>query len=193
MHLLARSDLRHGGRDEREKCQQGEADVAQHGWAIAFPGARRQPTSRWCEILRYSVAMKVSLEDDKDDAVLAGLMAGMRAFNTAAVPGLKAHKITAAVRDDDGTLRGGVIGRLSGDSVYMEIVWNDETVRGTGRGTQLMRLVEDEARRLGAKEAWLYTMSFQAKPFYEKLGYREFACLPWLDGRHARHFMRKDL
>jgi hypothetical protein len=56
-----------------------------------------------------------------------------------------------------------------------------------------MRLVEDEARRLGATEAWLYTMSFQAKPFYEKIGYHQFAELPWLRGRHARHFMRKDL
>jgi GNAT superfamily N-acetyltransferase len=137
--------------------------------------------------------MKVSLEDDSKDDVLNGLMTGMRAFNAAAVPGVTPHKITAAVRGDDGALRGGVVGRLAGDSVYMEVVWNDETVRGTGLGSQMMRLVEDEARRLGATEAWLYTMSFQARPFYEKLGYRQFAELPWLHGRHARHFMRKDL
>jgi GNAT superfamily N-acetyltransferase len=137
--------------------------------------------------------MKVALEDDTGDEVLSGLMAGMRAFNAAAVPGLKSHKITAAIRDDAGKIRGGVIGRLSGDSVYMEVVWNDESVRGTGLGREMMRLVEEESRRLGATEAWLYTMSFQARPFYEKLGYRLFAELPWLQGKHARHFMRKDL
>jgi GNAT superfamily N-acetyltransferase len=137
--------------------------------------------------------MKAALEDDSSDEVLNGLMAGMRAFNAAAVPGLRSQKIAAAIRDGDGTLHGGVIGRLSGDSVYMEIVWSDETVRRTGLGRQMMRLVEDEARRLGAREAWLYTMSFQAKPFYEKLGYTQFAELPWLHGKHARHFMRKDL
>jgi GNAT superfamily N-acetyltransferase len=86
-----------------------------------------------------------------------------------------------------------VVGRLAGDSVYMEIVWNDDDVRGTGMGRETMRLVEDEARRLGARESWLYTMSFQAKPFYEKLGYTQFAELPWLGGKHKRHFMRKDL
>jgi GNAT superfamily N-acetyltransferase len=86
-----------------------------------------------------------------------------------------------------------VIGRLAGDSVYIEVVWTDESARGIGLGREAMRLVEDEARRLGARETWLYTMSFQAKPFYEKLGYRQFAELPWLDGRHAHHFMRKDL
>lgn len=137
--------------------------------------------------------MKVALEEDLDGSVLAGVLSGMRAFNAAAVPGLVSHKITVAIRGDDGALHGGVVGRLAGDSVYMEVVWNDETVRGKGHGGEMMRLAEDEARRLGAREAWLYTMSFQAKPFYERLGYRQFAELPWLDGRHARHFMRKDL
>ena len=137
--------------------------------------------------------MKVALEDDAGDQVLHGLMDGMRAFNGAAVPGLKSYKIVAAIRDDDGALHGGVIGRMAGDSVYMEIVYNDDAVRGTGLGRETMKLVEDRARELGAREAWLYTMSFQAKPFYEKLGYRQFAELPWLDGKHARHFMRKDL
>ena len=137
--------------------------------------------------------MKVALEDDADDSALRGLMDGLRTFNSAAVPGLKSHKIVAAIRDDDGTLHGGVIGRMAGDSVYMEIVYNDDAVRGTGLGRETMRLVEDRARELGAREAWLYTMSFQAKPFYEKLGYSQFAELPWLDRTHARHFMRKDL
>lgn len=137
--------------------------------------------------------MKVALEEDADDTVLRGLMDGMRAFNGAAVPGLKSHKIVAAIRDDAGTLHGGVIGRMAGDTVYMEIVYNDDAVRGAGLGRQTMQLVEDRARELGAREAWLYTMSFQAKPFYEKLGYHQFAELPWLRGEHKRHFMRKDL
>jgi GNAT superfamily N-acetyltransferase len=137
--------------------------------------------------------MHAALEDDPDGKVLAEVMAGMRAFNLAAVPGLKSQKITAAIRDEAGMLHGGVIGRLAGDSVYVEVVWTDEAARGQRHGTAAMRLVEDEARRLGAREAWLYTMSFQAKPFYEKLGYTQFAELPWLDGRYAHHFMRKDL
>ncbi len=137
--------------------------------------------------------MKLALETDENDEVLKALMAGMKAFNNAAVPNLNSHKIVAAIRDDDGKVAGGVIGRLAGDSVYMEVVFNDETVRGTGLGRGAMLLAEEEAKRLGASEAWLYTMSFQAKPFYEKLGYRQFAELDWLDGKHKRHFMRKDL
>jgi GNAT superfamily N-acetyltransferase len=137
--------------------------------------------------------MKTALEDDPEDKVLAQMIAGLRAFNLAAVPDLKSHKITAAIRDEAGALHGGVVGRLAGDSVYMEVVWTDDEARGRTFGSEAMRLVEEEAKRLGAREAWLYTMSFQAKPFYEKLGYTQFAELPWLDARHARHFMRKDL
>ncbi|HEY0105845.1 MAG TPA: GNAT family N-acetyltransferase [Rhizomicrobium sp.] len=135
--------------------------------------------------------MRPALEKDEDDAVLKALMAGMKAFNNAAAPDVNSHKIVAAIRDTDGKVAGGVIGRLAGDSVYMEIVYADEAVRGTGLGREMMLLAEAEAKRLGAREAWLYTMSFQAKPFYEKIGYCQFAELKWLDG--ARHFMRKDL
>lgn len=137
--------------------------------------------------------MKVALEADDRDEVLQALMSGMKAFNGAAVPGLTSHKIVAAVRNDSGNMVGGVIGRLSADSVYVEIVYNDEAIRGMGLGTEAMLLVEAEAKRLGAVEAWLYTMSFQAKPFYEKIGYHMFAELNWMGGKHKRQFMRKDL
>jgi GNAT superfamily N-acetyltransferase len=137
--------------------------------------------------------MPLALETDEKDEVMQALMAGIKAFNGAAVPNLNSHKIVAAIRDDGGKIVGGIIGRLAGDSVYMEVVYNDDSVRGTGLGREMMLLAEAEAKRLGAREAWLYTMSFQAKPFYEKLGYAQFAELNWLDGQHKRHFMRKDL
>lgn len=137
--------------------------------------------------------MDVHVEDDADDSVVKALMDGMRLFNKRAIPDLYSRKITIAVRDASGAVRGGTIGRLAGDSLYVEVVWNDDGIRSKGLGRRMMTLLEDEARKSGARESWLYTMSFQAKPFYEKLGYTQFAELPWLGGKHKRHFMRKDL
>ena len=137
--------------------------------------------------------MDVRIEDDADEGVLKALMEGMRAFNRASVPDLYSRKITVAIRDPAGVVRGGVIGRVAGDSMYVEVVWNDEAIRSSGLGRQAMLMVEAEAKKSGARESWLYTMTFQAKPFYEKLGYRQFAELPWQNGKHHRHFMRKDL
>lgn len=137
--------------------------------------------------------MDVRIEEDREDIVLKTLTEGMRAFNRASVPDLFSRKITAAVRDAAGAVRGGAVGRLAGDSMCVEIVWNDEGARSHGLGRRAMLALEAEAKKSGAREAWLYTMSFQAKPFYEKLGYRQFAELDWLNGAHKRHFMRKDL
>jgi len=117
----------------------------------------------------------------------------MRVFNRGAIPDLTSRKITIAVRDASGGLHGGCIGRIAGDSMYVEVVWNDDEARSHGFGRRMMLMLEAEAKKSGTRESWLYTMSFQAKPFYEKLGYTQFAELPWLGGKHARHFMRKDL
>ena len=137
--------------------------------------------------------MDVRIEDDLDENVFRTLLDGMRVFNRQSIPDLYSRKITVVVRDKSGAVRGGTIGRIAGDSMYVEVVWNDDEARSHGLGRRMMRLLEDEARKSGAREAWLYTMSFQAKPFYEKLGYTQFAELPWLGGKHHRHFMRKDL
>lgn len=139
------------------------------------------------------MAMDVRIEEDTDDQVFKALLEGMRDFNRRAIPDLYSRKITVAVRDKSGMIRGGTIGRIAGDSMYVEVVWNDDDARTKGLGRRMMLMLEDEARKSGAREAWLYTMSFQAKPFYEKLGYTQFAELKWQDGKHKRHFMRKDL
>ena len=45
----------------------------------------------------------------------------------------------------------------------------------------------------GACLAWLETFDWQARPFYEHLGYAVFAELPHDNGRHARYFLKKAL
>lgn len=135
----------------------------------------------------------VTLEEDPKGETFKGLIEGIKVYNDRALPDMNKHTVTVAIRDEAGTLLGGVVGRQVEDSMYVEVVWNSDAVRGTGLGRQMMVMLEDEARKHGATEIWLYTMSFQAKPFYEKLGYTQFAELPWRNGTMARHFMRKDI
>jgi GNAT superfamily N-acetyltransferase len=135
----------------------------------------------------------VEVEDDPQGEALRGLMAGVKRYNDDALPQMNKHTVTVTIRAEDGALLGGAVGRIAADSMYVEVVWTDDKVRGTGFGRQMMVLLEDAAKTRGASEIWLYTMSFQAKPFCEKLGYSQFAELPWNHGRMARHFMRKDI
>jgi hypothetical protein len=52
---------------------------------------------------------------------------------------------------------------------------------------------EDEARRRGAKHAYLDTFSFQAPDFYEQHGYQVFGTLDDFPAGHQRYFMTKEL
>jgi GNAT superfamily N-acetyltransferase len=133
--------------------------------------------------------LKIALDNGPDvrDAVLTGLTAYNRA---AGHP--EPMPINVAVRDDAGVVRGGVVARCALDTVYIDLVWLDESLRGQGSGRTMIELVETEARKIGATQAWLYTLSWQARPFYEILGYRVFGEMTY-GGKHRRYFMRKDL
>jgi GNAT superfamily N-acetyltransferase len=130
--------------------------------------------------------------DDSADVAKA-IRDGLSEFNRKEAGVGDSTPCNVAVRDEAGNLVGGVIARINLDTVYIDHVWIGENLRGGGHGHAMMELVEDKARKLGARLAWLYTLSWQARPFYEKLGYRVFGEMPFGGGKHRRYFMRKEL
>lgn len=53
--------------------------------------------------------------------------------------------------------------------MHIDSLWVNETLGGHDYGTQLMKMVEDEALRRGCTIAYTDTFSWQAPGFYEKL------------------------
>ncbi|KAI3490378.1 hypothetical protein L1887_45203 [Cichorium endivia] len=101
------------------------------------------------------------------------LLVGLRAFNGQFIDLANfSGDIGVYVRDDKGTMLGGLIGVRKGDWLNIDFLWVSEAVRGTGVGSQLIKAAEEEARRKGCKHALVDTASFQARPFYEKQGYQ---------------------
>ena len=90
-------------------------------------------------------------------------------------------------------VEGGVIAAVYWDWLYVNLMWLKEELRGQGYGARLLQMVEDEARRRGAKHSYLDTFSFQAPEFYKKYGYRVFGELPDFPQGHVRYFLVKDL
>ena len=88
-------------------------------------------------------------------------------------------------------LRAGLVGVLSGGWLFIESLWVDDALRGQGIGRALMASAEDHARAQGCHDAWLDT--FQARGFYEQLGYVAFAELENYPQGQSRHFLRKAL
>jgi ribosomal protein S18 acetylase RimI-like enzyme len=121
-------------------------------------------------------------------AVIKGLVA----FNRAAV-GKHAWKQLAVTVRDDGRIVGGALGALWLEWLFIELLWLSEPFRRRDIGTELITQLEDEARRRGAKNAYVDTFSFQAPGFYEKLGFREFGRLEPYFESHARIWLTKPL
>ncbi len=72
---------------------------------------------------------------------------------------------------ENACLAGGIIFSLFGQWLEIEFFWVDQEFRFRGIGSELLRKTEAFAKDNGCKTSVVNTMSFQAKPFYEKHGY----------------------
>lgn len=107
-----------------------------------------------------------------DDVAVLGR--GLGAFNAAFAPAMTRTPFGLFLRDQAGAIVGGIEAFAYWRSVYVNRVWVAETIRGTGAGAQLMHALEAEAIRRGVAMIWLETMDWQARGFYEKMGYQAF-------------------
>ena len=95
---------------------------------------------------------------------------------------------------DDGALAGGLLGQTQLAWLKTEIVVVRDANRKSGIGSELMRRAEAEAAARGCIHAYVNTMAWQAREFYEKLGYRIAGELPnWDSHGHSKYFLIKRL
>ena len=96
-------------------------------------------------------------------------------------------------RTDSGTVIGGLRATCFWNMLHVEVIWLGEEARGQGIGTALMHAAEEYAIEQGYELALLESSSWQAKPFYEKLGYKLLATVPEYPKGHSTHFLTKRL
>ena len=97
------------------------------------------------------------------------------------------------IRNRENKVVGGAIGNIFGGWLYVSLLWVEVSLRNKGNGTKLLKILENEAIKVGCKYAHLDTYSFEAKPFYEKNGYILFATLENYPEGHSKHFLKKKL
>ena len=128
-----------------------------------------------------------------DDAYMP-IWAPLLAFNQASVGDAQGQAFALTVSQAGSSeVLGGLWALSLWGSFYIGLVVAPEGARGQGIGSELMRQAEAEARARGCHGMWLDTYAFQARPFYERVGFTVFGQIEGPAPMFPRVFMSKSL
>jgi GNAT superfamily N-acetyltransferase len=126
------------------------------------------------------------------ESVHKAVVESLIAFNEAKGGPSGFGPITFAIEDEHGQTIGGLSAATAYGWLFVELLFVPESLRGQGVGTNLIRRAEREAISRGCHSVWLDTFEFQARGFYERLGYTCFGELKNYPVG-SRYFMSKRL
>ena len=135
------------------------------------------------------LALSLSNVADLDAEAIIG--DGLNAYNDRIVGYADRTPLNVLVRED-GKVVGGISGRTSLGLLFIDLVFLPDTLRGQDIGTRMMAMAEDEARRRGCQSGVLYTISFQAPEFYQRMGWTVFGEVACDPPGASRVFLTKD-
>ena len=138
------------------------------------------------------VAGDVHVDDRVSPEEEATVVRGLLSFNENWIGPSNEKPVKLVARDAEGVV-GGLIGHTRWSWLYVAKLWVHERARGRGVGTKLLSAAEDVARSRGCTDASLDTFEYQARPFYEKLGYELFGTLDGYPPGYRQFYLRKTL
>jgi GNAT superfamily N-acetyltransferase len=132
-------------------------------------------------------------ETDPSPAGVAAVRSGLMRFNEAAVGAVALRQHAWYLKDPEGAVRGGLVGFVAWRWLSVDLLWVDEPLRGLGHGRALLEQAEGVARGAGCVGVKLDTYEFQARPFYERLGYEVYGVLEGYPAETRTYSMKKAL
>lgn len=94
---------------------------------------------------------------------------------------------------DDGKLIGGAIGFLQYDWYFLDLLYVDKEYRNQDVGTNLIIAIEEYAQKENLTGVRMETWDFQAKGFYEKMGYTVWAEIKDCPPGTIDYYLKKEL
>jgi len=141
--------------------------------------------------------MNIELTSTPKKEDLQAISEGIKSYNQNYLPDnvVFENDIRFAVfaKDKNGKVIGGIRACAFWNYCIIELLWLSEETRGLGIGRKLMKATEEFALEKGFSYMRTETLSFQARPFYEKLGYRVFGELPDYPKGHTTYCLVKEL
>ena len=139
--------------------------------------------------MQYSLV----LTDEVDESVRRAVLAPLADYNILQAGPSGNLPLAVLIKDEGGQIVGELWGNTGYEWLFTQLLVVPEDSRGKGVGSEVMRLAEQEALRRGCHSSWLDTFEFQARGFYERLGYTCFGELANYPTGHVRFFMQKRL
>lgn len=123
-------------------------------------------------------ATEIVAIEHADPGLLAAIVQPLASFNAAfaGTPGFRPFLLALRAARD-----GNVLGGLAGEVIYgwlsIQALYVPAPLRRQGIGARLLGRAEAEARERGLSGMVVNTFSFQARPFYERMGFAHFGTL----------------
>ena len=138
-------------------------------------------------VLKHPIEAHLSKEDE------SFLRDRLDEFNEPYAGPRNSEEFGLTVRDDAGVVVAGVIASCIWQWLHINVIWVSDSLRGQGYGSALLAAAEKEGLKRNRKYAMLHTFSFQARPFYERHGYRLSGELTNFPEGHSQFRMSKKL
>lgn len=140
------------------------------------------------------MTLKIVAKDKISDADETAIREALRTHNRETSGYSGPHgELVLCLEDENGVTRGGLTARYGYQWMFIELLIVPKEARGQDLGTQLMQQAEQVARDSGLVGIWLDTFAFQARGFYEKLGYTVFGEITDYPQSYSRYFLEKRL
>lgn len=133
----------------------------------------------------------VAFEPFPDEAARQFVINGVDNYNIATTGEAAYYPANFFLKDARGEVLGGLLGQIWGKWLHIAYLWVAEPAHGAGYGRALMRQAEQYGIERGCVGAHVRTFSFQARPFYEKLGYEVFGVLEGIPPGHSHFYLKK--
>lgn len=102
--------------------------------------------------------------------------------------------VNRCIKDENGEVIGGILACSAlWNILSIDTLWVKNEFRNQGLATQLLSIVEADARNMGCYISYLSTYDFQAKGFYLKNGYEIFGILEDCPKGHKLYHLSKRL
>ena len=139
------------------------------------------------------MTLQITVSKHPSDADRDAIVASLRAYNAAHGGDPRIRPVAIMLTDEDGVQVGGIWGECAYDWLFIDLLVVPESHRGGGYGKRLMEEAERIALANGCVGIYLDTFEFQARGFYEKLGFVVFGELEDHPIGQRKFFLQKRL